>query len=120
MKVLVMLLVVSMYFLVPIFIPFVFGTNYSESIIYFRILLIGMLFWGIYSPKGITLVSIGRVDFNFYVSMGTLIINIILNVVLIMKYGVIGAALATTLTYLFTIFVNNYFYKKALIRQYKL
>ncbi|MGG3671398.1 oligosaccharide flippase family protein [Bacillus nitratireducens] len=118
MRILIFSLFVATYFIVPAFMPVVFGEKYSNSIVYFRILLVGMVFWSLYSPKGITLVSIGKVDYNFYTSMCTFIINILLNIVLIIKFDVMGAALATMLTYFITIFFNNYFFKKALIKKY--
>ncbi|WP_223546401.1 oligosaccharide flippase family protein [Priestia aryabhattai] len=97
--------------LVPILLPIVFGEEYSNSVVYFQILLVGMFFWSLYSPKGITLMSVGRTDLNFYTSLLSFVINLILNYVLIKKYGMIGAATANTLTYFCTIFINGYFFK---------
>ncbi|PFQ70705.1 glycosyltransferase [Bacillus cereus] len=118
MRMLMSILFITTYFIVPIFMPIVFGEKYTNSITYFRILLVGMLCWSLYSPKGITLLSIGRIDYNFYTSICTCIINIVLNMVLILKFDVIGAAFATMLTYFVTIFLNNYFFKKAIAKHY--
>lgn len=95
----------------PYIIPFVFGEEYKNSVYYFEILLLGFVFWSIFSPKGITLMSLGRSDINFYVSLISVVINITLNYILILHYGMYGAATANTITYLINIFVNNYFFK---------
>ncbi|UOK57879.1 polysaccharide biosynthesis C-terminal domain-containing protein [Bacillus sp. OVS6] len=94
------------------FLPLVFGENYINSVPYFQILVVGLFFWSIYSPKGITLVSIGRVDANFKVSLISFIINVVLNILFIYKFGALGAALATTITYFITIFINKYYFRK--------
>ncbi|MDC6158982.1 flippase [Bacillus albus] len=107
-------LCVLAFFLGSLLIPVIFGENYKSSVPYFQVLIFGVLFWSIYSPKGITLVSIGRVDINFKISMISFSINLILNLVLIKHLGTMGAALATVLTYLITIFVNRYYFKKVL------
>ncbi|MGF9964009.1 polysaccharide biosynthesis C-terminal domain-containing protein [Bacillus rhizoplanae] len=102
---------------VPFLLPLVFGEKYINSIPYFQILVVGLLFWSIYSPKGITLVSIGRVDVNLKVSLISFIINVVLNVFLIYKFGTIGAAVATTATYFITIFINKYYFRKIFVEK---
>jgi O-antigen/teichoic acid export membrane protein len=96
----------------PFIIPLVFGEIYTEAVKYFEILLLGFVFWSFFSPKGITLMSIGRSDINFYVSLISIIINIVLNFYLIKMLGMLGASVATTLTYFITIFINSYFLNK--------
>lgn len=96
----------------PFILPFVFGISYQNSVVYFEILLIGFVCWSLYSPKGMTLMSIGRSDVNFYVSLVSFIFNIILNYILINNYGMHGAAIANSFTYFVTIFINAYFFNK--------
>lgn len=96
----------------PFILPFVFGISYKNSVVYFEILLIGFVCWSLYSPKGMTLMSIGRLDLNFYVSLISIIVNILLNYMLINNYGMYGAAIAYSLTYLVTIYINFYFFNK--------
>jgi O-antigen/teichoic acid export membrane protein len=114
MMILVTPIFILAYFLVPIFLPIFFGSNYINSVPYLRILLFGLLFWSIYSPKGITLASIGRVDLNLRISFVCFILNIFLTFVLLKTYGMIGAAFSTSITYFFGIFINKYYYFKAI------
>jgi O-antigen/teichoic acid export membrane protein len=96
----------------PFMFPIVFGSDYHKSVGYFEVLLIGFISWGLYSPKGITLLSIGRSDLNFYVSLYSFVFNIISNYILIKMYGMYGAAIANSFTYFVTIFINAYFFNK--------
>ncbi|MED2798260.1 flippase [Bacillus thuringiensis] len=106
------LLCTSTFFIIPLIMPMIFGKEYVNSVPYFQVLVIGLFFWSIYSPKGITLLSIGRVDLNFKVSCISFGFNIILNFILIYKFGALGAAIATTATYFITIFINRIYFKK--------
>ena len=49
---------------------------------------------------------------SFYKTLFGLILNIGLNLILISKYGVYGAAVATSVTQIFTIFIVDYFIKE--------
>ncbi|WP_243521416.1 oligosaccharide flippase family protein [Bacillus pseudomycoides] len=97
--------------ILPIVIPFVFGEVYRASIKYFYFLLAGLYFWSLYSPKGITMMSIGRVEGNFYTGIVAVVVNVLLNYIFIKEYGVLGAAIANSITYFVTIFVNHFFYQ---------
>ncbi|WJE83129.1 flippase [Bacillus sp. DX3.1] len=98
--------------IVPFCIPFVFGETYRSSVPYFYLLLAGLYFWSLYSPKGITMMSIGKIEGNFYTGIVAVIMNVILNYIFIKEYGVLGAACANAVTYFFTIFVNHFFYQR--------
>lgn len=98
--------------LAPFIIPFVFGENYSNSVLYLEILLIGFVFWSLYSPIGNTLLSVGRSDINFYMNSISVVINILLNYLCIIKFGMLGAAIANTLSYFLTVFIYNFLFKK--------
>ncbi|PET70546.1 glycosyltransferase [Priestia megaterium] len=100
----------------PFIIPIVFGKDYSSAVEYFEILLVGFVFWSLYSPKGIALMGVGRSDINFYISIFSLTINIILSVIFMKIYGMYGAALATTIMYFFTVIVNNIFFRRMYIK----
>ncbi|WP_052131498.1 flippase [Planococcus sp. CAU13] len=101
----------------PIAIPFVFGQNYSNSVLYLEILLLGFVFWSLYAPIGNTLLSVGRSDINFYVNLISVIINISLNYFLISYFGMYGAAIANTLTYFVAVFIYSYFFRKLFLKK---
>lgn len=84
-----------------------FGNSYIQSVPVFNVLLIGLFFWSVGSVSGITLLGRGRPDLNFYTVLIEGIINIALNIVFIIQMGIIGAAVATSITY-FIRFVINY------------
>lgn len=96
----------------PFIIPFVFGEVYQKSVIYFEILLIGFICWSLYSPKGMTLMSLGKSNINFYVSLFSFTLSLILNYLFIKYYSMVGAAIANSLVYFITIFINLYFFNK--------
>ena len=85
-----------------------FGNNYIQSIPIFNVLLIGLFFWSIGSVNAMTLLCRGRPDLNFYTVLIEGIINIALNIIFIMHMGVIGAAVATAITYFIRFIINSY------------
>ncbi len=87
------------YFIIPIFIKLVFKMKYLESINIFKILILGFYFWSILSPNGIALLATGNIKVNNQIYFTTIIINFILNIIFINKFGIIGAAYATSISY---------------------
>ncbi|MBV4430947.1 oligosaccharide flippase family protein [Clostridium tyrobutyricum] len=84
----------------PYIVETVFTKQYSDAVTNFRILSIGYFIAGTFKiPAGNTLASMKFVKANFYNSAITGVIYIILNVVLISKFGSIGASISTVLIY---------------------
>ena len=78
-----------------------FGIEYGDSIKPFIILSICYFISGTFRiPFGNILFSMKRVKFNLFVSILTGLVNIILNYLLITKYGSIGASYTTISVYL--------------------
>jgi O-antigen/teichoic acid export membrane protein len=78
---------------------FIAGDQYIES---YSILQITMLYGAIIPFNrqfGITMNAIGRANINFIVLISNTLLNVVLNYFFIIKYGVIGAAFATLLSY---------------------
>lgn len=94
MYVLILLLFVTAQILVPIAIPILLGERYLESVTYFRVLSLGLLMWGIYSPIGNTLLSVGKVKYNVVSNIVVLSIQVIMNVMLIPVMGIMGMAIS--------------------------
>lgn len=86
----------------PWVIKIVFGSQYvDESTIIFRILIIGFFISStLRTPSGSILDMLHLVKPNLYISIICGISNVLLDIVLIHYYGSIGAAIATTSTYL--------------------
>lgn len=86
-------------------------TLFKEDFIYavfpLQILLIGTVIrGGIAQSIGGSLIGIGRPDLSFKISALMMTINIILDVVLIPKIGIVGAAIATTISLSGGAFIN--------------
>ncbi|MEN6600534.1 MAG: polysaccharide biosynthesis C-terminal domain-containing protein [Rectinema sp.] len=103
------LISISFYILAPFIIGIIFGRQYvSISTISFRVLMIGFFFSAtLRVPSGNILDMLHLIKPNLYISIVCGIINIVLNVVLIKEFGCIGAAFATTLTYLLYGILSN-------------
>jgi O-antigen/teichoic acid export membrane protein len=94
---------------------FVYGQDYSKSIIVLGILAWFILFKFISYLTGIVLSSINKQKYRMYSQGSAALINLVLNLVLIPKYSYIGAGIATLISeiVLFTltfIFVSKYFH----------
>lgn len=78
---------------------FLFGTEYQEASTALKILSAGYMFHVSLGPIGQNLVIFGRPRLIMVNSTAGLIINVLLNSVLIPRYGINGAAIATAVTY---------------------
>jgi len=75
------------------------------------ILVVGSVIYGPISSINGTLPGIGKVNVMFKISLICAVMNIILNILLIPKYGITGAAIATSTSLIFTALVRVYFIK---------
>ena len=81
------------------FIFSVFGNEYMSVKPIVTILLIMVtISFAIRSPLGNMLSAVGKAKWNSYASIVLLILNILLNLILIPKYGLFGAAYATLIS----------------------
>lgn len=78
----------------------IFGDQYTDSVLPLLILLPGIVILGAAKVWANDIAARGRPEINMYVSLITLAANIIGNLVLIPRFGLAGAAAATTLAYL--------------------
>ena len=91
----------------------VVGNKYIQSasilnvLIFYLILNYLLIPWGLYLQTNYN----ERIVIN--ISMIVAIINIILNIVLFYKFGLIGIAYSTLITYLINVFLNIYFVYKS-------
>ncbi|MHB1407172.1 MAG: flippase [Desulfitobacteriaceae bacterium] len=95
--------------LAPKIINLFYGVNYQESILAFQILL-GYLFLSyIMAPFFFLLQASGKMRYFLYIAFAAAITNVCLNIILIPKYSLIGAAVATVMSNL-VIFIALYVY----------
>lgn len=97
----------------PYIIKILFGNDYMDSLVPFRILSLGYFITGSFRiPAGNVIASLRKVKVNFYISVISGISNIILDIVLIKYYGSVGAALATVFIFIISSVIGNiYLYK---------
>jgi O-antigen/teichoic acid export membrane protein len=79
-------------------IPFLFGESYLGSITSFNYLLIGATFGASFRiVSGNYLAALGYVKENMYIAIFSIMLNVVLNYYLILKYGIEGAAISTAI-----------------------
>ncbi|MDY7009300.1 MAG: polysaccharide biosynthesis C-terminal domain-containing protein [Planctomycetota bacterium] len=92
---------VVLYFIGPSIIIFCFSPTFAASVMPFRILLVGVVCMGGWKILANDLCGRGKAKWNIYINGVSLVLNIVLNILLIPKYGIVGAAWATSLSYTF-------------------
>jgi len=80
-------------------ISLVFGAEFEHSYFPLIILLIGTVLYGVTKSVGSIFASVGKVTLVYKIPLVSAISNIILNYVLIPVYGINGAAVATTISF---------------------
>jgi O-antigen/teichoic acid export membrane protein len=75
----------------------VFGEDFALADTTLRLLALGQIVNAIVGPVGFVLSMTGRQKLNLVNSIGLAVLNVILNILLIPRYGIAGAALATSI-----------------------
>ncbi|MHA1781936.1 MAG: oligosaccharide flippase family protein, partial [Promethearchaeota archaeon] len=88
-----------LYFISKPLITFFYSEEFFNSILPFKILLIGIVSMSGWRILANDIYGRGRPELNIYVSFVSTILNIFLNIIWIPKYGISGAALATSISY---------------------
>jgi len=90
-------MVVFLIIISGILIPFLFGEAYIEAVFLFQILLIGLVGAFILRiPYGNLLAAVGHSDWNAWIAIGMLLLNVLLNYFAIIHWGIVGAAYVTS------------------------
>jgi len=85
-----------LFLLAPMIIQVLFGAQYLDSLIPFRILSLGYFFAGTFRiPLGNVIAALGKIKVNLWLSIAMGISNIVLDYWFIQLWGAIGAAFAT-------------------------
>ena len=99
---------ISAYWLVPL----LFSAEYSNSVLPLIVILPGIISLSISKILSADFISRGLPQYSLYVSLLNFCLNIGLNIILIPKIGIAGAALSSTLSYTAALFLQIYFYHK--------
>ncbi|WP_255334856.1 flippase [Methanosarcina sp. KYL-1] len=96
----------------------VFKEEFLPAYIPMITLLIGYSIYSTFVSIGGCLASIGKVQIIFKISAVCAALNTILNILLIPRFGLIGAASATSISLLFTTLINMYYVKRYTSKRY--
>jgi O-antigen/teichoic acid export membrane protein len=81
-------------------VPLIYGQGFVKSTIMIGILLLGIVPFSIPILAGSLFAGIHKVKYNFFASSIGFVVCLILDIVLIPRYGALGACYATVLSYL--------------------
>jgi O-antigen/teichoic acid export membrane protein len=95
----------------PIFVG-VFGEKFRQSVGALRWLLPGIVAMSVARGVSIDLAARGRVDLNLYTALAVVAANVAASVFLIPRYGIDGAAVATSSSYLLNLAVKLVMYSR--------
>jgi O-antigen/teichoic acid export membrane protein len=86
-----------------------FGPDFADSVMPFRILAIGFVALCLYILDNTFLDGVGRTDLHFYAGLATAVIACGLQWVAIPRWGMQGAAVATTSTLFISLMIRRFF-----------
>ena len=107
-----LLIVVLLFFLSDWIITLFYSEDFIDSVRPFQILLIGTLAISGWRILANDIAGRGKPLLNTYVIGASVVLNIILNILWIPKYGITGAAWATAISYLFMLVPTLFIYRK--------
>jgi len=90
---------IILFFLSRVLIVTFYSMKFVNSIVPFQILLIGAVTMSGWRILAVDIYGRGRPELNIYISSMCLLLNVLLNLFLIPKYGIVGAAWATSCSY---------------------
>ena len=112
-----------LFFFPEMTITFLFGERFIDSTMSLRILSLCFLFHSFMGANGILLLVMGLSNTMMNISMFGVVLNVLLNYILIkhMGYGVIGASLATLISYTaLNVLISFILYRKSRIHPFTL
>ncbi|WP_213422577.1 polysaccharide biosynthesis C-terminal domain-containing protein [Bhargavaea massiliensis] len=98
---------IGLYVLIDDFVLLYFGKDYIEAINPLKILLIGTVCYGLTRAFDPLIQVSGKLNQILYCSGAAVLINLVLNLLFIPKFGIEGAAIGTSISYIF-IFIFKY------------
>ena len=100
------------YFFSDFFIDLFFGSQYGESSVALKLLLLGIVLGSSSRIISNDISGRGKPEINLYTSILIVVTNISFNIILIPIYGIHGAAIATTISYTLDWIIKIAVYKK--------
>ena len=100
----------------PLFLTVVFGNKYESSIPYLYILGTGWSIRSLVQLRSSAIFGMGKIEYNGYASLITLVFNIVAYPLMIMWLGFYGAAYTSIMSGIVIYLSSDYFFRRA-IRQ---
>ena len=99
-----------------IIIGLLYGAQYNDAVLPFIILIIGFFFNATFTvPCSSIMQGLRKVNINLYISVISLVLNLVLNFIFINLFGFVGVAITTTLIQIITsVYYLVYLRKKVL------
>jgi O-antigen/teichoic acid export membrane protein len=97
----------------PFIIHWIFKGKYDQSMLYFPMLAIGWSLRQLTQLQSGAIFGLGKIQYNAYISLISLVFNIVVISISIYFFGLIGAAYASIINGLVFTLGSRYFYKKA-------
>ena len=103
-----------MFFLADFGVRFLYTDKFINSVIVLKILSLGILAVGLNNLTGVVINGMGYFKIVMYITLYGLVLNIVLNVIFIPRYGIEAASVITVITEYFIFFTEYYYLKKIL------
>lgn len=97
---------VVLYFCTEWIINLLFGEAYLEATLTFQLLIPGVVLGSVSKVLANYLAGCGRPELNMYASIVVVLLNVGLNIILIPIYGIEGAAISTTVSYVMNFLIK--------------
>lgn len=98
--------------LFPVFLQFLYGGKYDGAFIPMGIIMVSLISYVWTLPYNSGLYSLGKSHVFFIQAVTGLVIESIISLLLIPKYGAVGASISFGITYSLVFLMSIYFYKK--------
>lgn len=110
--VLMIMVSIGLFFISDYFINFLYGKAFAESAMSLKILIPGVLVFTIYVVLGMDAQGKGKPWISMKAMVPALVINVVINLLCIPRYGARGAAFASTISYSFAAIAFLWIYAK--------
>jgi O-antigen/teichoic acid export membrane protein len=90
----------------------IFNKSFTETPLLLKIMLPGFALLAVEKVLSNDIAGRGRPELNMWLSIYNVVFNVILNLFMVPKFGVVGAAISTTITYFFSFILKIIIFKR--------
>ncbi|MBY6037088.1 flippase [Fictibacillus nanhaiensis] len=106
------LMAATVFFMTDFIVFTIFNEGYVETPLLLKIMLPGFALLAVEKVLSNDIAGRGRPELNMWLSIYNVIFNVILNLFMVPKFGVTGAAVSTTITYFFSFILKIVIFKR--------